>query len=203
MRFLVRFGAASGLLAAFCIALPSVVEAFAGETLGTSLVLAASPALAAPLLIGIHIGQGPAAGRVGDAGFAVNLIGLGLFGGAAFALNVVVFPLGDIDLEPASRLALLVSAAVFIAGVVLFGAGMLRAGRFPRPASWLYLVGFPPFALAAPLPDTPLTSILHVVVGIALGWLAVALWKAGSSWDASGSDRWTGSWQPAATAPSA
>lgn len=147
-------------------------------------MIAASPALAFPLLVGLHIGQIHAAGWIGDTGFAVNLIGLGLFGGAAFALNVVVFPLGPdagADLAPVSRISLLISAAVFVVGVVVFGAAMLRTRVYPRVPVWLYTLGFPPFAVAAPLPDNPLTSLLHVV-GVALGWLAVALWSEGSRW---------------------
>jgi hypothetical protein len=119
-------------------------------------------------------------GRLGDVGFAVNLIGLGLFGGAAFALNIAIFPLGsgaEADLAPVTRLALLVSAAVFVTGVIVFGLAMLRARVYPRVPVWLYLLGLPPFALAARLPDTPLTSALHVVVGLAIGWLAVSLWR--------------------------
>jgi hypothetical protein len=178
MTFLVRLGRACGVLASLCIAVPGAIEAFTGETVATSVVLGASPALALPLLIALHIGQMNASGRLGEVGFAVNLVGLGLFGGAAFALNIAIFPLGpgvETDLAVVTRLALLVSAAVFVTGVILFGIAMLRARMYPRVPVWLYLLGFPPFALAARLPDTPLASALHVVVGLAIGWLAVSL----------------------------
>jgi hypothetical protein len=179
MTFLVRLGAVAGVLASLCIAVPGAIEAFTGETVGTSVVLGFSPAFAIPLLLALHIGQMRSSGRLGDVGFAVNLVGLGLFGGAAFALNIAIFPLGagaEADLAPMTRLALLVSAAVFVTGVIVFGVAMLRARVYPRVPVWLYLLGFPPFALAARLPDTPLTSALHVVVGLAIGWLAVSLW---------------------------
>lgn len=179
MTFLVRLGAAAGVLASLCIAVPGAIEAFTGETVATSVVLGFSPAFAIPLLLALHIGQMHASGRLGAVGFAVNLVGLGLFGGAAFALNIAIFPLGsgaEGDLAPVTRLALLVSAAVFVTGVIVFGLAMLRARVYPRIPAWLYLLGFPPFALAARLPDTPLTSALHVVVGLAIGWLAVSLW---------------------------
>lgn len=180
MTFLVRLGAACGTLASLCIAVPGAIEAFTGETIATSVVLGASPALAIPLLVALHIGQMRPNDRLGEVGFAVNLVGLGLFGGAAYALNVAIFPLGssvEADLAPVTRLALLVSAAVFVTGVVLFGGAMLRSRVYPRIPVWLYLLGFPPFALAARLPDTPVTSGLHIVVGLAIGWLAVALWR--------------------------
>ncbi len=204
MTFLVRLGAICGVLSALCIAVPGAIEVATGETLATSLVLGASPALALPLLIALHIGQMRSAGRLGNIGFAVNLVGLGLFGGAAFALNVVLFPLlptiGD-DLAVETRLALLVSAAVFVAGVVIFGVAMLRARVYPRVPVWLYLLGFPPFALAARLPDSALTSGLHVVVGVALGWLAVSVWGAAPRGDAGRTmEGQAGSWVPAGTA---
>jgi hypothetical protein len=66
----------------------------------TSIVIALSPALAVPPLLALHIGQMPEAGRLGEVGFAVNLLGLGR----------------------------LVSAGVFVVGVVLFGVAMLRGG---------------------------------------------------------------------------
>ncbi|MBL7498127.1 hypothetical protein I6A84_01615 [Frankia sp. CNm7] len=206
MFFLLRFGAVSGLLAGLFIAVPGLIEAFTGETLATSLVLAVSPALAVPLLPALRLGLlaaggqrravrpgGPGAadpfaraggddraGVFADAAFAVNLIGLGLFGGAAYALNVVVYPLGDdTDLAAASRAALLVSASVFVVGVVMFGIALLRAGAYPRTPVWLYLLGFPPFAIAARLPDSPVTSALHVLVGGAVAWLALSCWRIG------------------------
>ncbi len=204
MTFLVRLGAICGVLSALCIAVPGAIEVATGETLATSLVLGASPALALPLLISLHIGQMRPAGRLGNVGFAVNVVGLGLFGGAAYALNVVLFPLlptiGD-DLAVSTRLALLVSAAVFVAGVIIFGAAMLRARVYPRVPVWLYLLGFPPFALAARLPDSALTSLLHVLVGVALSWLAVSVWSLASRVEADAmSEGLGGSWVPAGTA---
>ncbi len=179
MTFLARFGAFSGLATAICLAIPGSVEIFTGETLATSLAIGLSPALAIPLLVALYMGQ-PTRGA---AAFAVNLIGLGLFGAAAFALNVVVFPPGvGVELAPVSRIALLASAVVFVAGVVLFGLAMLRARVYPRPAVWPYLLGFPPLALAAPLPDSPLTSALHVVAGTAVAWLSVAVLPKGGEW---------------------
>jgi hypothetical protein len=71
---------------------------------------------------------------------AVNVIGLGLFGGAAFTHNMALFYLEQSVVE-----------------------------------AWAYTAALPLFALAAPLPDTPLTSLLQVVVGAALVWLSTAV----------------------------
>jgi hypothetical protein len=179
MTFLLRFGAVCGALCGLFLAVPGAVEAFTGETAATSLVLGISPALAMPLLTAMHLGQLRATGRLGTVGYAVNVIGLGLFGGAAFTLNMALFYLDDAvveDLATQTRLALLGSALVFTVGTVLFGLATVRARVYPRPAAWSYTIAFPVFALAGPLPDSVLTSALHVVVGATLVWLATALW---------------------------
>jgi hypothetical protein len=51
---------------------------------------------------------------------------------------------------------------------------MLRAGAHPRVPAIAYLVAFPVLAVAARLPDTPLTSAVHLVAGASLIWLASA-----------------------------
>lgn len=175
MDFLNRFGAVCGALCGLFIAIPGAVEAFTGETAVTSVVLGLSPALAMPLLTALHLAQNRNSGRLGSVGYAVNQLGLGLFGGAAFTLNLVLFFLPGVTPAAPTRLLLLTSAAVFATGVVLFAIAMLRAGVHPRVPVLAYGIGFPIFAVAARLPDTPLTSALHVIVGGSLIWLALAL----------------------------
>jgi hypothetical protein len=178
MTFLLRFGALGGVLAGLFIALPGAIEAFTGETAATGFVLGLSPALATPLLTALYLTQSRTGGRLGSVGYAVNLIGLGLFGGAAYTLNLALFYLDDSileDLAAPTRIALLGSAAIFAVGALLFGLAMVRARVHPRAAAWTYAIALPVFALAAALPDTPLTSALHVVVGATLVWLAAGL----------------------------
>ncbi len=179
MTSVLRFGAISGIFAGLFIALPSAFEALAGETTATSVALGLSPALAIPLVVGLHLGQLRASGRVSTAGFAVNLIGLGLFGGAGYTLNLVLFPIEEViavdDLAGISRIALLFSALVFSIGVVLFGLSMVRARVYPKIPAVAYILAFPLIALLAPLPDNPLISATHVVAGIAVVWLSAAL----------------------------
>jgi hypothetical protein len=180
MDFLLRFGAVCGALCGVFIAVPGAIEAFTGETAPTSFVLGLAPALAAPLLTAIHLAQRHAAGRLGAVGYAVNLIALGLFGGAAYTLNLALYYLDDavVDdlLDGPTRVALLGSAAVFVVGTVIFAIAMIQARVLPRVPAWGYAVALPVFALLGPLPDSPLTSGLHVLVGVTLGWLSVALW---------------------------
>ncbi|WP_405534036.1 hypothetical protein OG787_01395 [Streptomyces sp. NBC_00075] len=174
-----RAGALCGVLAGLLIALPALVEIFTGETSATSVLLALSPAFALPLLTALHRRQSPAAGRFGDIAHTVNLIGLGLFGGAAFAGNLVLFYFDeevlDETLTGPTVPVLIGSAAVFAVGCALFGAAMLRARVFPKVPSWGYAVVLPLFAFLTSLPESLLTSSLHILVGAILIRLSVAL----------------------------
>ncbi|MFV2198644.1 hypothetical protein [Nocardiopsis sp. LOL_012] len=139
---LFRAGAVFGVLSGAFMALPDAVETVTGEIVLSSLFLGLSPALALPLLLALHLRQSRAVGGFGTAAFLVNLIGLGLFGGAGFALNIVLVHLdgalvADLTGGPAG-LVLLGSALVFAVGSVLFGIAVVRSGRHPRgPAAGL------------------------------------------------------------------
>jgi hypothetical protein len=181
MDFLLRFGAVCGVLCGLLIALPGAVEAFTGETTPTSLLLGLSPALAPPLLTAVHLSQAKTAGRFGSVAYAVNLVGICLFGGAAFTLNMALFflaePVVTDLLAGPTRVALLGSVALFVVGTVLFAVAMVRSRVVPRVAAVAYGLALPVFAGAARFPDTPLTSALHVTVGAVLVWLSVTVWR--------------------------
>jgi hypothetical protein len=169
----------SGIAAGLCIAVPAAVEIVTGETAATSFVIALSPALAVPLLVALHLRQRQQSGPFGELAFTINAIGLGLFGGAAFTLNMTLFYLNDKVvqelLKGPTKFALLGSALIFATGSILFGTAMLRTKIFPRIPAAAYLVVFPILAIAARLPDTPLTSVIHIVAGASMMWLATAL----------------------------
>ncbi|GAA2643473.1 hypothetical protein [Streptomyces vastus] len=175
------YGALCGALSGLLIALPAMVEAFTGETAATSIPLALSPAFALPLLTALQRWQSPATGRFGEIAHTVNLIGLGLFGCAAFASNLVLFYFDDDVIDDAltgpTIPALIGSAAVFAVGCALFGTAMIRARVFPRIPVWGYAVVVPLFAFLTALPDSLFTSGLHVLVGGILIWLSAALWR--------------------------
>lgn len=179
---LFRAGAVLGVASGVFMALPAAVETVTGETALTGFLLGLSPALAVPLLVALHLRQGRAAGGFGAAAYLVNLLGLGLFGAVAFSLNIVLFRLdGEVLAELLGGvvgLVVLGAAVVFALGSVLFGVSMVRARVHPRVAAWAYTVFPAALALAAPLPDTLLTSGVHVVAGASLVWLAVSLWSA-------------------------
>ncbi|MFI6013773.1 hypothetical protein ACIBAG_34045 [Streptomyces sp. NPDC051243] len=187
---LIRLGALCGALSGLLISLPALVETFTGETAVTSLLLALSPAFSLPFLAALHQHQSTAAGRFGETAYLVNVIGLGLFGGAAFASNLVLFHLDDdvieAELTGPTIPALIGSAVVFAVGCALFGAAMIRARTLPKLPSWAYAVALPLFAFLIALPDSVLTSGLHIVVGATLTWLSTALWRSSPTADHAG-----------------
>jgi hypothetical protein len=178
-----RLGGWCGVAAGLTLGLPAAIEAVTGETPATGFVLALSPALAIPLLVVLHLRQAAVTGRFGAAAVTVNLVGVGLFGGAGFALNIVLVRLPESVTRDLVRgpvlLALIGSAVVFAAGAALFGITTVRAGVLPRVPAVAYTVALPVLALAAPLPDTIATSALHVVAGATLVWLAVSVSTTG------------------------
>lgn len=176
MNLLLRFGAVFGVISGLLLGIPGAVEIFTGETLLTSILIGLAPALAAPLITALYVAHLGNTDRPAGLGYAVNLIGLGLFGAVAFALNIVLFPLGpDVMLAAPSRIIALAGAAVYIVGTIWFAIGMLRARVHPRPAIVLYLVAMPLFPVIAQLPDNPLTASNHVVAAVALVWLGLSL----------------------------
>jgi len=179
MTFVNRSGSAAGILAGLAIGLPGLAESFTGKTTPTSFVLGLSGFVGLPLLIAAYLHQAEFAGRLGRVGYTVNLIGLGLFGAAAYTQDIVLIhldrPLVRQLLGGPAGIALFGSVAVFVVGSVLFGLSMVRAGVYPRLAAWGYTVVLPVFALAAPLPYSPYKGILHVLAGAVLVYLALAL----------------------------
>ncbi|MEU7820486.1 hypothetical protein [Catellatospora sp. NPDC049133] len=185
MQWLSRFGAVCGVILALSLGVPGVVEAFTGETTVTSFVAGLGAAFGAPALYAYQLRQADAAGRFGAVAFAVNVIGLGLFTGVGFALNLVLFFLDEATvsavLDGPTRWAVLGSGMVFIAGSVLFGVSMLRAAVLPRVAAVGYIVSLVMLAALAPLPDSLLSSAAHVAAAASLVWLSAAAWAVPST----------------------
>jgi hypothetical protein len=177
--WLLRFGAACGVVLGLSTAGPGLVEAFTGETAATSFVIGVGAAFGAPALTALYLRQRAESGRFGAVAYAVNLIGLGLFAGVAFALNLVLFyvddAVADEVLAGPTRFAVLSAALVFVAGTVLFSVSMLRARVLPAVPAAGYGAAFTLLALLAPLPDSPLTSAVHVLAGGSLIWLSAAV----------------------------
>jgi hypothetical protein len=174
-----RFSAVSGVLSGLCIAVPGAVSIFTGKTAGAAFVIALAPALAMPLLVAVYQRHAYEPGRLGPVAYAVNLIGLGLFGGAVFTSDTTLYylskPVVDHLKHGPTLVALLGAVAVFAVGTVLFGVFLLRTGAYPRLLPWAYMVFPVVLALASPLPDSPWKNVNHVLAGATIAWLAVTL----------------------------
>lgn len=184
MSFLIRFGAACGVVLAASIGVPGLIEAFTGETTATSFVLGLGVAAGPPTVTAFFLYAERAGARQGifdKLAYAACAIGLGLFGGAAFALNLVLFFLDekvvdDLMAGPTGT-AVTVSALTFVLGTLLFGISMARSGAFARVPAIGFALALPLLALLAPLKDSPISSALHVLVGVTICWLSAQVWR--------------------------
>lgn len=181
LLWLLRFGAVCGVILGLSLGVPGFIESFTGETTATSFIVGLGAAFGAPALTAFYLRQSHAVGRFGAVAYAVNLIGLGLFAGVGFALNLVVFFLDKAVvtelLAGPTRFALLGSVGVFVIGTILFGITLIRARVFPRLAAWGYPVTLSLLAVLASLPDTILTSVMHVLGCACLVWLSLSTWS--------------------------
>jgi len=179
---LLRFGAACGVVLGLSIGLPGAVEAFTGETTATSLAIGLGTAFGPPALTAFFLLRRNTSGTFSAVAYGLNTIGLGLFTGVAFALNLVLFFLSDAVVEDVlggpTGVVVRISALVFVLGTVLFGITMIRDRAYPAVPAWGYTVALPLLALLAPLDDTPLTSAVHVVAAASLIWLSVTVWSS-------------------------
>jgi len=181
LTWLIRFGAVCGVVLGLSLGVPALVEAFTGETAATSFVIGLGVTFGTPALTAIYLTHSHAAGKFGAVAYAVNMIGLGLFSGVGFTLNLALFFL-DPDvvkelLAGPTRFAILGSALVFVAGTLLFGVSLLRAGVFAKIPSVGYAITLSLLALLAPLPDSVFTSGVHVLACASLLWLSLTAWS--------------------------
>ena len=110
--WLLRFGAVAGVFFGLAFGVPGFIEAFTGETAGTSFTVGLGvAAFGLPALFGFHLHQADVAGRFGAVAFVVNAIGLGLFAGASFAFNNLLFFVDELRLRRRARWADEVRAA--------------------------------------------------------------------------------------------
>ncbi|WP_436497977.1 hypothetical protein [Actinokineospora sp. HUAS TT18] len=175
--WLPRFGAVCGILLALSIGVPGAIEAFTGETALTSIVIGLGTAFGAPAIVAFHGHQAAKSGTFGAVAYALNMIGLGLFTGVAFALNLVIFFQDDPVVAAPTKIALKAASLVFVVGTAAFGVSMVRAKVFPAVPAWGYGVSFTLLAVFAALPDTPLTGVLHVLCAAVLIWLSMTVWS--------------------------
>ena len=74
------------------------------------------------------------------------------------------------------RVAMAVSALIFLAGVIMFGISLIRSGVYPKVAGWLFMVGFV-FIPLVEVVGEPLVVIGSIVAGVSVFWLSYVLWS--------------------------
>jgi hypothetical protein len=191
--WLLRFGAVAGVCFGLAFGVPGLIEAFTGETAGTSFTVGLGvAAFGVPALFAFYLHQADVAGRFGAVAFVANVVGLGLFAGASFAFNNVLFFVDDsvyaARLDGPTRFALLPAGLFFVVGSILFGVSMLRSGVMPRAAAVGYTVALPMIGVLGTLEDSLLSSLAHVVAAWSLFALSARVWHA----TAAGSPQTTG-----------
>ena len=185
-EWLLRFGAASGVLFGLSLGVPGLIEAFTGETTVTSFIVGLGvAAFGVPALFAFHLYQADAAGRFGEVAFAVNAIGLGLFAGGSFGFNLLLFfvddAVSDAVLDGPTMWAILGVGLAFLVGTILFGTSMARSGVMPRVAAVGYIVGLVMIGLLSQLDDSLLSSLAHVIAAASLITLSVRVWRSTSA----------------------
>ena len=134
--------------------------------------------LALLVLTGMYLWQRPASGVLGDIGYIVNFMGLALLIGVDFAGNYILPYLSQSARQELfagpTRFMFLISAMVFLAGVVLFGLAILRARVFPQFAAVMYMIGFALYSLSPFLPDV-IVRIAQVTGSLAVVWFGYIL----------------------------
>jgi hypothetical protein len=142
---------------------------------------------------GIYARQVEEVGWLGLAGFLILSLGLLLTAAFQFVeaavepvlassapgfvdgvLGLVEGHASDVDLGALPTLWS-VSSALFLAGTLLFGIAMLRAGIVPRLASGLFAFGLLLSGPLVALLGTP--RLAAVPIGLGLAWMGYALWS--------------------------
>jgi hypothetical protein len=176
-----RLSAGAGIVGALLLGIPGLIEIVTGETTVTSLLIGVSAALLIPLVPALHAYQSRVTGVRADGAYLVNIVGLGLFGGAGFTLNIVLFFLDDPVLKELmtgpTRPMLLMSGLAFAAGTIAFGVTLIRSRAVPGPLAWGYTLLLPLPAALAPLPDSVLGGLAHGAAGAVLVGLALWIWS--------------------------
>jgi hypothetical protein len=187
---LFRLAALSGFVSAVSIIVGKALMLLPGEQAG-EIADFLSPLFGLGAIVGVYLFQRSQAGVYGAVAFVVVFIGLALvtsldFFGAFVRLELTE-ELREELLEGTPGLAMAFSAMIFLAGVVMFGISLWRAGVYPRPAGWLFVVGFAFVPLVEVVGET-VVAIGSILAGISVLWLSAVLWSGSSRARRSGFD---------------
>jgi hypothetical protein len=178
-RALFRLAAMSGFVSGACIIVGKALMLLPGEQAG-EIADFLSPLFGLGAIVGVYLFQRSQAGVYGAFAFVVVFAGLALvtsldFFGAFIRLELSE-ELRDELLEGTPGLAMAVSALIFLTGVVMFGISLVRSGVYPRPAGWLFAVGFVFVPLGETVGET-VVALGSILAGISVLWLSSVLWS--------------------------
>jgi hypothetical protein len=187
---LFRLAAVSGVVSAVSIIVGKALMLLPGEQAG-EIADFLSPLFGLGAIVGVYLFQRSQAGVYGAVAFVVVFVGLAMvtsldFFGAFIRLELSE-ELRDELLEGTPGLAMAVSALIFLTGVVMFGISLLRSGVYPRPAGWLFIIGFVFVPLVEVVGETAV-ALGSILAGISVLWLSSVLWSGSSRAPASHTD---------------
>ncbi len=176
---LFRLSALATFVSGVCIIVGNLLGLLPNPQVG-SIIGLFSPVFSLFALTGIYLWQREQAGVFGSIGYIVASFGLALIVGLDYA-SVFIFPrLGENVVEGLmtgpTGMIFMVSALIYLAGVILFGISVIKAGVFSWIAALLFMIGFVAVTLFAFLPGIAVT-IGSVVAGVGIFWFGVSLWS--------------------------
>lgn len=176
-----RVAAAAGIGSAVILAVNAAKRATLLPTTDlTQLVAPLAEVLAILLMIGIFAAS-HTRNRWMTAALAVNVAALAALVGVEFVINLVFAQLAGPEIAALRAgplgVALTVASLSFLVGSLLFVGVLLRNRELPPAALVLYGVAAVPVALRALVPEWVLDVGL-AGLAVAVGWLAVWLWRA-------------------------
>jgi hypothetical protein len=177
-----RVAAVLGFVTAALIAADSLlVDAFGNDAVLPNLLGVAAPPLGIVVVTGLYAHLAASRpGRLLDAGYLLNVVGLALVTGIDVTRTLVFARLDEQVLDDLlatgpTRPALFAAGVVYIVGTVLFGLALVRR-RYATPWAWLYVVTAVPSGLVVLLPDVAGALALALAAASVAG-LSLALWR--------------------------
>ena len=127
------------------------------------------------VLVGVFVRQLPRTGRLGLAGFLAAFVGTSMM---LMEGREHLFSHDFGQGTPVGLWQLIATSLVFSAGYILLGAAIFRAGVLPRGAGVLLAVGGPIVAFSPPIGILAVLVVGHTLFGAGLAWLGYVLWSA-------------------------
>jgi hypothetical protein len=182
VKTLYRLSALAGFISGLCIIIGKLLIPLPNRQIGEVFDFF-SPFFALFFVVGLYLCQREASGTFGGIASIVLFMGLATvvsmdyFG--AFVAPYLPDGMMDQILEGPTGAVAAASGLVFLVGEILFGISVLRANRFSKIASVLFMVGMLLVPLGSVVPESAVV-IGSIVAGVALIWWSVELYRQAS-----------------------